>query len=104
MASLFASKRYDRVALVARREAQLNVDRKAVQAAAPNVKVYTYVADVSNGVQLKEALSKITVDVGAPETVYFNAAIIRPTSIMEETEEAMIYDFKVRQCSSHILR
>ncbi|KAH8886143.1 NAD(P)-binding protein [Thozetella sp. PMI_491] len=95
VAALFASKRYTKVALVARRQEQLNADREAVEAAAPGAVVRTYVTDVADGPQLKNTLAKIANDVGTPETVFFNAAIIRPTSISEETEENMIYDFKI---------
>ncbi len=102
VAEVFASKRYSKVALVARRQEQLDTDRKAVEAAAPGVTVHTYVADVTNTPILKETLQKITADVGTPETVYFNAAIIRPTTVPEETEENMIYDFKVRCASSKL--
>lgn len=96
VAALFAAKRYNTVALVARRQAQLDVDRKVVESAAPGVKVYTYVADVAESSQLKKALDGISADVKDVETVYFNPAIIRPSTIAEETEEALLYDFKVR--------
>ena len=96
IAALFTSKRYNKVALIARRQEQLDIDRKAVEAAATGVIVHTYVADVADGHQFPETLKKISADVGVPETVYFNAAIIRPTSLLEETEEDMLYDFKVR--------
>jgi NAD(P)-dependent dehydrogenase (short-subunit alcohol dehydrogenase family) len=99
VAALFASKRYDTVVLVARRQEQLDLDRKAVEAAAPGVAVHTYVTDVADGVKLKKTLEKISSETKAPETVFFNAAIIRPTSIPEETEENMLYDFKV---GSHV--
>ncbi|OAQ64601.1 short-chain alcohol protein [Pochonia chlamydosporia 170] len=95
IASVFASKRYDTIGLVARRQSQLDADRKAVEAVAPGTKVHTYVADIADGPSLKETLKQISYDIGIPETVYFNAAVIRPTSISDETEEAMIYDFKI---------
>lgn len=99
VASLFATKRYNAIGLVARRQAQLDIDRKAVEAAAPSAKVYTYVADIADGPKLSKTLEKITSEIAVPETVFFNAAVIRPTSIAEETEEAMLYDFKVQYCS-----
>lgn len=95
VAALFASKRYNKIALVARRQEQLDIDRNAVEDAAPGATIHTYVTDVADGQKLRETLKKISADVGVPETVYFNAAIIRPTSVVEETEETMIYDFKV---------
>ena len=95
VAALFASKRYSKVALVARRQEQLDIDRKAVEDTAPGVTVHTYVTDVADRQRFSETLNKISTDVGVPETVYFNAAIIRPTSILEENEDDMIYDFKV---------
>lgn len=100
IASVFASKRYDTIGLVARRQSQLDADRKAVEAVAPDTKTHTYVADIADGPSLKETLKQISHDIGIPETVYFNAAVIRPTSISDETEEAMIYDFKVRTLSA----
>src|ERR1700759_1672997 len=76
VAALFASKRYDTVVLVARRQEQLDIDRKAVETAAPGVSVYTYVTDVADGVELKKTLEKISSETKTPETVFFNAAII----------------------------
>lgn len=95
VAALFAAKRYNHVALVARRQQQLDIDRKAVEAAAPGVKVSTFVTDVADSEQFKKVLRAVSAEGPKVETVYFNPAVIRPTSIEEETEDQMIYDFKV---------
>lgn len=96
VATLFAAKRYNHVALIARRQQQLDIDRKAVEAAAPGVNVSTFVTDVADGEQFKKVLRTVSAEGVKIETVYFNPAVIRPTSIEEETEDQMIYDFKVR--------
>jgi short-subunit dehydrogenase len=96
VASKFAAARYNTVALVARSQKTVDADRKAVEAAAPGVKVHTYTTDVADKTQLAKTLQQINAEVGVIETVYYNPAIIRPTKFEEETEEQMIYDFKVR--------
>jgi hypothetical protein len=45
---------------------------------------------------LKATLEQITADLGAPEVVFFNAARVLPSTLLEADEEGMIYDFKVR--------
>lgn len=95
VAALFAAKRYDKVALIARRQAQLDIDQKTVEAAAPSATVQTYAVDVTDLSKLEATLKQIGETLGAPETVYFNAARVVPTNALEVSEEFLEEDFKV---------
>ncbi len=95
VSSVFATRRYNKVALVARRQEQLDKDRRAVEAAAPDVTVRTYVADVSDTIVLESALRQIQSELGTPETVFFNAAQVHEDFPLEATEEDLEHNFKV---------
>jgi NAD(P)-dependent dehydrogenase (short-subunit alcohol dehydrogenase family) len=98
IASLFAAKRYNHVALIARNLGgdHLEDDRKAVQAASsPDVVVKTYVCDVADTKALIETLNAVEADLGTVECIYFNPARIFPQPILEHDMEEINYDWKV---------
>ncbi|KAB5539302.1 hypothetical protein GE09DRAFT_313431 [Coniochaeta sp. 2T2.1] len=97
VASLFAAKRYNRVALIARNSGGIHLeeDRKAVQAASsPDVVVKTYVCDVTDTEALLRTLDAVEADLGTVECIYFNAARIFPQPILEHPWEEIEYDWK----------
>lgn len=93
----FAENKFSKVALLARNPRKLADDQAAVEAVAPGqVAVKTYQVDISDEGQLLAALGRVENDIGLPECVLFNAAVIAPTKLFEIEEADMIHDFKVR--------
>jgi NAD(P)-dependent dehydrogenase (short-subunit alcohol dehydrogenase family) len=106
IASLFAAKRYNHVALIARNLSgdHLEEDRKAVQAASsPDVLVKTYVCDVADTTALVKTLNAVEADLGQVECIYFNPARIFPQPLLEHDLEEINYDWKVCRLLSRIL-
>lgn len=94
--SLFASKRYHNVALIARRAEQLEVERKALQeAVGTHVNIKTYVADVVDTDALTKALDDSDATLGKPECVFYNAARVLPSQLLSHDVKEIDYDFKV---------
>ncbi|KAL7947559.1 NAD(P)-binding protein [Trichoderma barbatum] len=101
-AAIFASKRFNKVALVARNPAQLEKDAASVNSAAPGqVEVKTYSTDITDSKKLAATLEQITSDLGTPEFVLFNAAIIAMTPLLEFDDEGIIHDFKISTIALH---
>lgn len=94
--SLFATKHYKNVALIARRPEQLRIEKAAVQeAAGQSVNVQTYALDVTDTDTLLSALNRIEEDLGRIECVFYNAARVQNSSFFEYDVEEIEYDFKV---------
>ncbi|KAK1237143.1 hypothetical protein MKX07_006022 [Trichoderma sp. CBMAI-0711] len=101
-AAIFASNRFNKVALVARKPAQLEKDAAFVTAAAPGqVEVKTYPTDITDSKRLANTLEQITKDLGTPEFVLFNAAIIAVTPLLEVDDESILTDFKISTIALH---
>ncbi|PNP45149.1 hypothetical protein TGAM01_v206741 [Trichoderma gamsii] len=95
-ASIFASKRFNKVALVARNPAQLEKDAATVSSAAPGqVQVKTYPTDIVDSEKLAATLSQIKNDLGAPEFILFNASIIAMSPLLEFSEEAVVQELRI---------
>lgn len=96
--TLFAKHGYANVALVARRSAQLETEKKAVQdALGPEGKVRTYAVDVVDAAALARALDDADAELGRPECVFYNAARVLPSELLTHSVEEIEYDFKVRE-------
>jgi NAD(P)-dependent dehydrogenase (short-subunit alcohol dehydrogenase family) len=98
VACLFASERYNRVSLIARRAAQLEVERDAVLQATvgSDVDVKTYAVDVADKEALLRALADAERIFGKPECIYYNAARVVPSKLLSHDVDEIEYDFKVR--------
>ncbi|RGP66696.1 hypothetical protein FSPOR_6436 [Fusarium sporotrichioides] len=95
VASLFATKHYKNVALIARRPEQLRIEKAAVQeAAGQSVNVQTYALDVTDTDALLSALNRIEEDLGRIECVFYNAARVQNSSFFEYDVKEIEYDFK----------
>ncbi|KAH8800381.1 hypothetical protein F5884DRAFT_810155 [Xylogone sp. PMI_703] len=102
-AAIFASKRFNKVALVARNQTQLEKDAATVAKAAPGqVEVKTYSTDITDHAKFTETLKQISNDLGVPEFVFFNAAIVRQSTLLEFSEEDMLFDFKITTTGLHV--
>ena len=96
IAKHFAEKKFNKIALLARNAGKLAEDKAAVEAAVPGEpSVRTYQVDISDEEQLHVVLKDVEADLGTPECVLFNAAVIAPTKLLEIDEAEMIHDFKV---------
>ena len=94
--NLFASKRYNKVALVARRAEQLALEKAALEeAVGSQVQVKTYALDVVDSDALLKALSDAETDLGKPECIFYNAARVLPSELVTHDVKDVEYDFKV---------
>ena len=98
--TLFASKRYNKVALIARRAEQLRAEKEAVESAVPGVRVEIYAVDLTNTDALTAVLDQADSAFGKPEAVFYNAARVVPSELFVHPVEDIEYDFKVRTCPS----
>jgi NAD(P)-dependent dehydrogenase (short-subunit alcohol dehydrogenase family) len=96
--SLFVTKRYSKVALLARGEKNLQQSKEFIEAAARNanttVDIKTWAVDLADVKAVTPILSEIE-QFGELETVFYNAARVRGGPFFEETEEDIRYDFEV---------
>ena len=101
VAAQFATNGFKNIALVARNAAQLEKDHvfvvESAAAAGHRVTVKTYAVDITESAKLRAVLDKVGADLGTPEFVFFNAARVKPSTLLETDEDEMIYDFKVRR-------
>ncbi|KZZ98695.1 short-chain alcohol dehydrogenase [Moelleriella libera RCEF 2490] len=99
VARKFALSGFDRIALLARSPLQLDEDKDSVTAAAAaeNAKVHvgTYAIDITNSVQLLDVLDQVACELGPPDAVFFNAARVKSSTLLEADDEEILYDFKV---------
>jgi NAD(P)-dependent dehydrogenase (short-subunit alcohol dehydrogenase family) len=98
VASEFVSKRFDKVALIARSKDRLQQDKQTVEAAAQaagrNVEVRTWSVDVVDTPNLLKALKEIET-FGQLDTLFYNAARVIPSQFFEHPASEIEYDFKV---------
>jgi len=96
-AALFASHGFDRVALLARSAAKLQVDAETVAQASISTaaQIKTYPVDVADATALQKTLQVVEAELGTPEVVLFNAARVVPSTIGQTSWEDILYDFKV---------
>ncbi|KAJ0418824.1 hypothetical protein BJY00DRAFT_173831 [Aspergillus carlsbadensis] len=98
VASRFAQGHFSAVALVARNGEQLSKDRATVLSAAAEagreVEVRTWQADIGDLDLLYKTLREIEA-FGAVECVYFNAARVGPSELLEFPVEGIDRDFRV---------
>lgn len=97
IACLFASKRYNKVTLIARRAEQLKIEEAAVQTAAVGnrVEVKSYAVDVVDTKALSAALVESQALFGQPECVYYNAARVGPSELLKYDVTDIENEFKV---------
>lgn len=94
--SLFASKRYNNIALIARRPEQLAAEKTALEeAVGSQVNIKTYAVDVVDTDALTKALDDADVALGKPECLFYNAARVLPSQLLSHDVKEIDYDFKV---------
>jgi len=96
VATLFASKGYHNVVLIARRADSLASEKTAVEeAVGTQVNVRTYPVDITDPAALGKALDDADAAFGKPECVFFNAARVLPSAFFEHDVKEIEYDLKV---------
>lgn len=100
VASIFASKRYTNIVLLARRLESLKQEQVAIETVTPGINVKTYAVDVTDSVAVGEALDDADAALGKPECIFYNAARVLPSSFFDHDVQDIEYDFKV---ASHFL-
>lgn len=94
--NIFASRRYNHVALIARNEKQLALERSVIEeSVGPKVKVKTYALDVVDSDALIKALEDAEAELGKPECIFYNAARVLPSELLTHDVKDLEYDFKV---------
>lgn len=93
LARVWCSKRYQKVALFARRSDQL--DEEAARLSDQVKVVKTYTVDVTDTKALYKAFDAAEEAVGKPECVLYNAARVNISTLLEEPIEDIEYDLKV---------
>ncbi|OGM45914.1 short-chain alcohol dehydrogenase [Aspergillus bombycis] len=98
VASLFAQKHFDHIALFARNPSQLQADKETILSSAADVgrqvKVRTWKVDISDLEQFKAALTEVQ-SFGTLECVYFNAARVGGSNFFDFAVEDIELDLKV---------
>ena len=99
-ASIFASQRFDKIALISRNTARLAEDREAVlKAAGREVEVATFTQDVAETSSFQKTLEKIE-KLGVVSCVFFNAARVHPSDLVAYEEKEVAKDFMVCRLQS----
>jgi short-subunit dehydrogenase len=99
-ATLFAAKKFSKVALLSRNKDRLVADRETLLSSLPavkNVEVKTWAVDIVDEEKYKKVLKEVeewSVDV--VDCVIFNAARIVPSPLLEFPAEEIVNDFMVR--------
>lgn len=103
VASLFASKRYNNVALIARRSNQLELEKTALkEAVGTPVNVKTYALDVVDSEVFLKALQDVETDLGKPECIFYNAARVLPSQLLSHDVKDIEYDFKINVSALYV--
>lgn len=94
----FASNGFKRIFILSRNAKRLEEEKAAVlkQASGKDVNIETIVADVADPKSLSAALEKIDDSKEVVETVYYNAATVEMSSLLEFPVDRIVLDFKVR--------
>jgi len=98
-ASLFASKKFSKVALISRNKERLSSDREAVLSSLPaekkdGVEVKTWDVDITATAEYKKVLKEVEEWSGEEvDCVVFNAARVAPSPLLDFPEEELLKDF-----------
>ncbi|KAJ4288829.1 hypothetical protein N0V88_007156 [Collariella sp. IMI 366227] len=104
IATLFASKRYTNVALIARRADSLQAEQAAIeQATGSHITVKTYPVDITDSTALLKALDDADAALGKPECVFFNAARVLPSAFFEHDVKEIEYDLKINVSALYLI-
>ncbi|KAM0252374.1 hypothetical protein ACHAQJ_007757 [Trichoderma viride] len=95
-AAVFAAKKFNKVALIARNPVQLEKDAaNVISASNGNATVKTYSTDILEPAKFLATLNQINQDLGTVEVVLFNAAIVAESRLLEVSDDELLRDFKI---------
>ena len=98
-ASLFAQRKFTRIALISRDKTRISKDRETILQAARSanktIEVQTWSVDITNTTEFKTVLQE-TEKFATFSCVLFNAARVEPSDLLTFPEEEILKDFKVR--------
>jgi len=105
VSTLFIVKGFTHVALISRSLSRLSEDvnlilQRVKESGNSDAIVKAYAGDVSNPENITSILKQIEADLGVPEVVVYNAAVISRGGLGDFTEEGLVEEFKVRH--SHL--
>jgi NAD(P)-dependent dehydrogenase (short-subunit alcohol dehydrogenase family) len=97
-ASLFASRKFNKIALISRDPERIKEDRESVlqnaRKAGRNVEVKTWNVDVTDTIALQKILKEVE-RFGSVSCVLFNAARVGMSKLLEFEESEILKDFMV---------
>ena len=93
---LFAQKQFNRVAIISRDSQRLEKDKQSIISAAEgkSLEVRTHSLDVAELPALRTTLDELK-DFGTPECIFFNAARVRPSPLLQADTKEIEYDFQI---------
>ena len=98
MASLFASRKFNKIALIARDPERIKQDRESVlqnaRIAGRNVEVKTWSVDITDTIAFEKILKEVE-GFGSVSCVLFNAARVGMSKLLEFEESEILKDFMV---------
>lgn len=100
-AALFAEKKFNKVALLARSPERLPQDKAGIleilkSKGKKDIEVVTWSVDISNSAAFKKVLGEVEQKYDDLTCVLFNAAKVAPSQLLEYPEEEIVKDFMVR--------
>lgn len=103
VSKLFASRGFDKIALLSRNAERLQNDAASVKKAAnPGAEVKTYPVDLADTKAIEKVLAQIEKELGTPEVVVYNASHLTKSKLGEYSEEEVETDLKVSSLSSNL--
>ncbi|CAN8103843.1 unnamed protein product [Discula destructiva] len=104
LTTLLASKRYNHIALIARRAEQLEIEKKAVEdTVGSHIKVKAYALDVVDTDALAKALDNVDEELGKPECIFYNAARVIPSQLLSHDVKEVEYDLKINVSAPYVV-
>jgi len=103
VAADFALKGFNHIILLARNSKSLASNAEFVKSKAPDVKVDTLSLDLSDLSAIPPTLKKIEELSSGIEVVFFNAAVIKPTPVLEVPTEELELDYRVTNLALYII-
>ena len=101
-ASLFAVRKFDKIALISRNSARLSKDQavvlQAARAAGRDVEVSTFSQDVGETESFQRTLKKVE-ELGQISCILFNSARVEPSDLLTYDEKEVVTDFLVCICA-----
>lgn len=96
VSKIFASRGFNKIALLSRNAERLQVDAESVKkAASPGAEVKTYPVDLADTKAIENVLVKIEKELGMAEVVVYNASHLTTSKLFKYSEEEVEVDLKV---------